>query len=138
MVRGQVQWTDKVPDRDSVRSVCYEVAFRPDGTQLVTGIGNRVLVYNAADGDLLHSLKGHKDTIYCVAYARDGKRCAPWAGGGEGWGKRTPPHSAVPPGPFPRCFPRLVRVVIGGSCLPPPWVRGGWPIAIAIGVTDLG
>ena len=28
------------------------------------------------DGDLLHSLKGHKDTLYCVAYSRDGKRFA--------------------------------------------------------------
>ena len=31
-----------------------------DGTQLVTGIGNRVLVYGVAEGDLLHSLRGHK------------------------------------------------------------------------------
>ena len=29
-----------------------------DGTQLVTGVGSRVLVYDAVDGDLLHSLKG--------------------------------------------------------------------------------
>ena len=73
-MRGQVAWTDKVPDRDGIRSCCYDVAYKPDGTQLVTGIGNRVLVYDAADGDLLHSLKGHKDSVYCVAYARDGKR----------------------------------------------------------------
>ena len=31
-----------------------------DGTQLVTGIGSRVLVYGVAEGDLLHSLRGHK------------------------------------------------------------------------------
>lgn len=31
-----------------------------DGTQLVAGVGNRVLVYDAVDGDLLHALKGHK------------------------------------------------------------------------------
>lgn len=35
-----------------------------------------MLVYDAADGDLLHSLKGHKDTVYCVTYSRDGKRFA--------------------------------------------------------------
>jgi len=34
------------------------------------------LVYDAVDGDLMHSLKGHKDTVYCVAYSRDGKRFA--------------------------------------------------------------
>jgi hypothetical protein len=31
-----------------------------DGSQLVAGVGSRVLVYDAADGDLLHALKGHK------------------------------------------------------------------------------
>ena len=33
-------------------------------------------MYEAADGELLTSLKGHKDTVYCVAFARDGKRFA--------------------------------------------------------------
>ncbi|KAG6540877.1 hypothetical protein Mapa_017752 [Marchantia paleacea] len=33
-------------------------------------------MYDAADGDLLHSLKGHKDAVYCVVYSRDGKRFA--------------------------------------------------------------
>jgi WD40 repeat protein len=36
----------------------------------------RVLVYDAIDGDLLHSLKGHKDTVYTVDYSLDGKRFA--------------------------------------------------------------
>ncbi len=31
-----------------------------DGAQVVTGMGSRVLVYDANDGDLLHALKGHK------------------------------------------------------------------------------
>eukprot|EP00854_Cymbomonas_tetramitiformis_P014886 gene14886-17599_t len=75
-MRAVVAWSDKVPDRDGVKSVCYDIAFKPDGTQLVTGVGSRVLVYDAVDGDLLHSLKGHKDTVYCVAYSRDGKRFA--------------------------------------------------------------
>jgi intraflagellar transport protein 122 len=43
---------------------------------MVVAVGNRVLVYDAVDGDLLHSLKGHKDTVYCVDYSRDGKRFA--------------------------------------------------------------
>ena len=28
------------------------------------------------DGELIKSLKGHKDTVYCVAYSSDGKRFA--------------------------------------------------------------
>ena len=33
-------------------------------------------MYDAIDGDLLHSLKGHKDTVYAVDYSLDGKRFA--------------------------------------------------------------
>ena len=35
-----------------------------------------MLVYEASDGELLASLRGHKDTVYCVAYEADGKRFA--------------------------------------------------------------
>ena len=75
-MRTTVAWTDTPPERDGVRSVCYSLAHSPDGTQLVAGVGSRVLVYNASDGDLLHSLKGHKDAVYGVSYARDGKNFA--------------------------------------------------------------
>jgi intraflagellar transport protein 122 len=58
---------------------------------LVVAAGNRVNVYDTGDGDIIQSLKGkvsaaqtplilitqgHKNTIYCVAYAKDGKRFA--------------------------------------------------------------
>jgi intraflagellar transport protein 122 len=39
-------------------------------------VGARVLVYDAADGELLHSLKGHKAAVYAVAFAANGKRFA--------------------------------------------------------------
>lgn len=29
-------------------------------------------VYDTSDGTLIQPLKGHKDTVYCVAYAKDG------------------------------------------------------------------
>lgn len=29
-------------------------------------------VYDTSDGTLVQPLKGHKDTVYCVAYAKDG------------------------------------------------------------------
>ena len=75
-MRATLTWSDSVPERDDIRNVCYNLAFNPEGTQLVAGVGTRVLVYDAMDGDLLHSLKGHKDSVYCIAYANDGKRFA--------------------------------------------------------------
>ena len=76
IMRTTLTWSDKLPERDDTRQVCYDVAFNPEGTQLIAGVGTRVLVYDVMDGDLLHSLKGHKDSVYCVAYAKDGKRFA--------------------------------------------------------------
>ena len=75
-MRTVISWTDRIPDNDGGKVAVNDIAFRPDGTQLIAGVGNRVLVYDAAVGDLVHSLKGHKDTVYCVAYSRDGKRFA--------------------------------------------------------------
>ena len=43
---------------------------------MVVAAGDKVLVYDPIDGNLINSLKGHKDTVYCVAYARDGKKFA--------------------------------------------------------------
>ena len=56
-IRSVTTWSDRVPDRDGIKSVVNDLAFKPDGTQLVAAVGNRVLVYDAVDGDLLHSLK---------------------------------------------------------------------------------
>ncbi len=80
----------------------YDLAFKPDGSQLIVAAGLRVLVrfryllqlrhifgkclhyyyikcivvflkvYDTADGSLVNPLKGHKDIVYCVAYAKDG------------------------------------------------------------------
>lgn len=54
----------------------WGLCFRPDGSQLIVAAGNRVLVYDTNDGSLIQPLKGHKDTVYCVCYAKDGKRFA--------------------------------------------------------------
>ncbi|XP_070289694.1 intraflagellar transport protein 122 homolog isoform X4 [Myotis yumanensis] len=62
--------------RDKAEQCIYDLAFKPDGNQLILAAGNRLLVYDTSDGTLLQSLKGHKDTVYCVAYAKDGKRFA--------------------------------------------------------------
>lgn len=39
-------------------------------------MGNRVLLYRSSDGDLIESLRGHKDTVYSVSYSNDGSRFA--------------------------------------------------------------
>lgn len=75
-MRSVQAWSDKVPERNGERFVVQDVAFRPDGSQLVAAVGTRVLVYDAVDGSLLHSLKGHKGVVYAVDYAHDGKRFA--------------------------------------------------------------
>lgn len=75
-MRAVALWVDKVHDRENNEQCIYDLAFKPDGSQLVVAAGTRVLVYDTADGALVQPLKGHKDAVYCVAYARDGKRFA--------------------------------------------------------------
>ncbi|XP_029052422.2 intraflagellar transport protein 122 homolog [Osmia bicornis bicornis] len=67
-------WVDKVQDK-SERCI-YDLCFNPDGTQLVIAAGQQVLVYETSEGALIQPLKGHKDVVYCVCYARDGKKFA--------------------------------------------------------------
>ncbi|TNN48267.1 Intraflagellar transport protein 122 [Liparis tanakae] len=63
--------------KETIRDQCvYDLAFKPDGSQLIIAAGFQVLVYDVADGSLIQPLKGHKDLVYCVAYAKDGKRFA--------------------------------------------------------------
>jgi intraflagellar transport protein 122 len=75
-MRTVVAWSDRIPERDGQQTAVYDMAFSPDGAQLIAAVGNRVLVFDAIDGDLLHSLKGHKDTVHTVGYSKDGQRFA--------------------------------------------------------------
>jgi intraflagellar transport protein 122 len=43
---------------------------------VIAAVGNRVLLYNAENGDLLDSLRGHKDTVLCCDFSSDGTRFA--------------------------------------------------------------
>ena len=69
-------WSERLPGKDNFAAIVFDLCFRPDGSQILVAIGSRVLVYDADTGDLLHSLKGHRDYVYAVAYSRDGKRFA--------------------------------------------------------------
>ena len=39
---------------------------------MVTGVDGTILLWDIFTGELLGQLKGHKDTIYSLAYSRDG------------------------------------------------------------------
>jgi len=75
-MRTVTLWQDKVPEREKYSNCIWSIAFKPDGSQIIVAAGNRVLVYDATDGDLVHSLKGHKDSVFCVAYSKHGKKFA--------------------------------------------------------------
>eukprot|EP00794_Sanderia_malayensis_P006236 gene6236-6953_t len=75
-MRAIPAWVDKVHDKDQTPQSVHDLAFSPDGSQLIVAAGNRVLVYDTVDGTLVQPLKGHKDTVYCVSFGKDGKRFA--------------------------------------------------------------
>eukprot|EP00912_Choanoflagellata_sp_UC4_P002284 UC4_evm1s1441 len=75
-MKSVITWADKVHDRDGVPICIYDIAFSPDGSQIIAAAGNRVLVYYTADGEFVTGLKGHVDAVYCVAFSRDGKTFA--------------------------------------------------------------
>jgi intraflagellar transport protein 122 len=75
-MKPELSWNDQVPAREDQRNCINDLCFSPDGSQMVVAVGNRILVYDANEGDLLHSLRGHKDTVYSVDYSKDGKRFA--------------------------------------------------------------
>lgn len=54
----------------------YSVCFHPEGIQLIVGAYDKVLVYEPNEGTLLETLASHKDSVYSVAYANDGKKFA--------------------------------------------------------------
>ncbi|KAI9197284.1 WD40-repeat-containing domain protein [Polychytrium aggregatum] len=66
--------TKMVQDRTGSSQPIYDLTFRPDGTQIIAAAGHEVLVYDSMSGELIQALKAHKDTVYCVDYAPDGKR----------------------------------------------------------------
>ncbi|KAJ3091116.1 hypothetical protein HK102_001633 [Quaeritorhiza haematococci] len=66
----------KVQDRNGVRQPIWDISFNPQGTHLIAAAGTEVLVYDVAEGELVQTLKSHKDSVYCVDYAADGQRFA--------------------------------------------------------------
>ncbi|KAJ3220794.1 hypothetical protein HK099_004014 [Clydaea vesicula] len=72
-MRSFLTWSDKVQDQNGVRQPIWDLSFHPDGTQLIVTAGSEILVYSI-EGELIQSLKSHKNTVYCVDYSIDGAR----------------------------------------------------------------
>jgi intraflagellar transport protein 122 len=75
-MRAVKLWVDNVRDKDQNPQCIYDLAFHPEGKQLIVTAGSRVLVYDSSDGKLQQTLKGHRDLVYCLSYTRDGSRFA--------------------------------------------------------------
>lgn len=56
----------------SIHSICFNV----DGSQLIVAAAERILILDPHSGQILETLKGHKDAVNCIAAARDGKKFA--------------------------------------------------------------
>ncbi|TPX34245.1 hypothetical protein SmJEL517_g03062 [Synchytrium microbalum] len=74
-MRTVLAWTDKIVSSNGPLPV-YDLAFKPDASQLIVTAGSELLVYDTDKGDIITSLKAHKATIYCVQFSADGKRFA--------------------------------------------------------------
>ncbi|KAG7313597.1 hypothetical protein JYU34_000752 [Plutella xylostella] len=76
-MRTLPKWVNKIHEADKVEfSSVHAICFSPDGSQLVIGAGEKVMVYDPHDGALVQLLQAHKGTVHAVAYCGDGKKFA--------------------------------------------------------------
>ena len=38
----------------------------------MVAVGDRVMIYDAASGEMIDSKRAHRDVVYCLAYSKDG------------------------------------------------------------------
>jgi len=74
-MRAYLSWQDKVQDQNGVRQPIWDIAFHPNGKQLIATAGTELLVYTI-EGELIQALKSHKNAVYCVDISSDGTRFA--------------------------------------------------------------
>ncbi|KAL3283925.1 hypothetical protein HHI36_018093 [Cryptolaemus montrouzieri] len=75
-MRSIPKWVDKIHDREKRAQCIFDVCFNPDGSQLIVAGGDQVLIYNTSEGNLIRTLKGHKDKVHCLSYAKNGSKFA--------------------------------------------------------------
>lgn len=64
-----------------------------DGKEVLVAIADRIFFYSTETGDMIKQVRGHRDTVYCIAYSKDGQKFASggadnsvviWSHSGEG------------------------------------------------------
>ena len=69
-------WVEQLKNRDGMPFSIYDIVISPDGNFLMLAGDNKIFVYDVANGKLLHTLKGHKETVLCLSFSHDSKRFA--------------------------------------------------------------
>ncbi|KAI9105021.1 WD40-repeat-containing domain protein [Phlyctochytrium arcticum] len=71
-MRTFLTWQDKVQDKDGVKQPIFDVAWINNDTQLAVTAGPEILIYSAVDGELVQSLRAHKESVLCLTTLRAG------------------------------------------------------------------
>ncbi|KAH3761194.1 intraflagellar transport protein 122-like [Pelomyxa schiedti] len=75
-MRSSLVWITSLGKTMEEAAPIYDIAFKPDGSQMVAGVGTSVAVYDTtnecAPSDKIKYLKGHTNSVYCVSYDRSG------------------------------------------------------------------
>ncbi|KAI9183034.1 hypothetical protein H9P43_003950 [Blastocladiella emersonii ATCC 22665] len=75
-MRSTEVWADRLLDREGTPQPVHALVWTADGSRLLAAVGGQILVYAAADGKLLDTLRAHKDVIYSLAAAAAGNQLA--------------------------------------------------------------
>lgn len=76
-----MKWKDEYPvkkeeeDHAEPNSV-YDVSFSSTGKYVLCGAGSRVILYVAKSGNIIKTMKAHKDTVYSVSFSYSEKYLA--------------------------------------------------------------
>ncbi|KXS11002.1 hypothetical protein M427DRAFT_115320 [Gonapodya prolifera JEL478] len=75
-MRTSLLWKLVFKSSRNESQVVQSVTFSPNGALLVVTIGHNLLLYTTEEHELLQTLKGHKDVVYCVEWSGSGSRLA--------------------------------------------------------------
>lgn len=78
-MKTKVLWHELIPSpprETGYTNQIWAVAFRPDGTQCIFAMADLINIYDAVKGSIVKKIRGHKDTVYALAYSKDGQRFA--------------------------------------------------------------